>query len=446
MSIVYVSNIHFESTANNRIQFENSSNISIIQNNTTKIISNNTGILLSNSTGSNSFSKNSISTGKNVGEYIISRDQNLLSSSNDYIRTGNAYFVNAYPQLASLSNSIPPVPFFINRQVGNNNTMRAFAYGNNVNIYVAGGNSGAVQSSTDAITWTDRTRASAQTIVDMAYGNGIFVGVTGTGGTANLHTSTNGTTWINTVSADNNCLKIAYGNGIFVIVGNGGNNQTSTNGTTWTIAQQSANTFADQSIAYGNGVWVVAGSNGSIVSSTNGTTWTNRTRSRNITSQQDIAYGNGLFVAVGTNTAVHISTDGTTWTNSTIIASSARTPTSIAYGNGIFVTAVSNNIYISTNGTTWNKAPTYDNSNNFIGDITSVSKDPLGLFYSEDDDIFIIGFGDSSTTSNSKILSTFTNQEFFVPKHILEYNANVSTTGLYTFPGYVDSFVYVKAK
>jgi len=446
MSIVFVSNIHFESTANNRIQFEESSNISIIQNNTTKITSNNTGVLLSNSTGSNSFSKNSISTGKNVGEYIISRDQNLLSSSNDYIRTGNAYLVSAYPQLASLSNSIPPFPFFINRQVGNTNTMRAFAYGNNVNIYVAGGNSGAVQSSTDTITWTNRTRASAQTIVDMAYGNGIFVAVSSNSSVANVHTSTDGITWSNTVSADNDHRGIAYGNGIFVIVGNGGNNQTSTNGTTWTGAHQSANTLADESIAYGNGVWVAAGTNGSIVSSTNGTTWTNRTRARNITSQNDIAYGNGLFITVGSNTHVQISTDGTTWTTNTIIASSTRVLTDIAYGNGYFVTTAGNNIYISTSGATWDIAhTTYDNSNNFTGDITSNSKQPFGLFYSEDDDIFIIGFGNSS--SNSTILSTFSNQDFFVPKHILEYNANASTnTALYTFPGYVDSFVYVKAK
>ena len=224
-------------------------------------------------------------------------------------------------------------------------------------------------------------------------------------------------------------------------------NKKSTDGTNWTIAQQSANTFADESIDYGNGVWVVAGSNGSIVSSTNGTTWTNRTRSRNITEQNDIAYGNGLFITVGSNTHVQISTDGTTWTNNTIIASSSLTLTSIAYGNGIFVTPLANNLYISTSGTTWNTVPTYDNSNNFIGDTTSLSKDPFGLFYSEDDDIFIIGFGNSSTVSNSKILSTFTNQDFFVPKHILEYNANVSTnSALYTFPGYVDSFVYVKAK
>lgn len=141
--------------------------------------------------------------------------------------------------------------------------MRGVGFGNGT--FVAVSDNGPVWSSTDGITWTQRTPAASNSWYSVAYGNGLFVvvGITGTGN--RVMTSPDGITWTSrTSAADNEWYDVVFGNGLFVAVaqsGTGNRVMTSTDGITW----KSLNAAAEnewRGVGFGNGRFVAVAQSG----------------------------------------------------------------------------------------------------------------------------------------------------------------------------------------
>jgi hypothetical protein len=109
------------------------------------------------------------------------------------------------------------------------------AYGGGTFAAVSTSYSTVAASSTDGITWTQRTLPSGQMWNSIAYGNGTFVAVTNYGSNA-AASSTDGITWAQrTLPLNATWNSVAYGNGIFVTAAQGNTAAaTSTDGITWT--------------------------------------------------------------------------------------------------------------------------------------------------------------------------------------------------------------------
>jgi hypothetical protein len=166
-------------------------------------------------------------------------------------------------------------------------------------LFVAVGDAGAVMSSPDAQTWTNRTAAASLDWQGVCAGSGVFVAVAQSGTGNRVMTSDDGITWTSrTSAADDSWISVAYGNGAFVAVAWAGAGtrimSSSDKGVTWT-ARTPPSTEAFNGVTYGGGLFTAIGSS-VIMTSPDGITWTDQTApSQEIKS---VCYGNGMFVAV----------------------------------------------------------------------------------------------------------------------------------------------------
>jgi hypothetical protein len=236
-------------------------------------------------------------------------------------------------------------------------------YANGLFLSVGGFQSG-VAISQDGVSWT-QTYRSPNTgpqfdSRSVAYGNGTFVvvGQTTTGsGISTYATSTNGITWTNRTTITSRAWNsIAYGNGLFVAV-SGGYIATSSDGITWSESTRSGEW---QNVSFLNNLFLAVASNNIIITSPDGITWTER--STPVSARwKSSTYGDGKFVVVpsgdnfstfSTNIAI-TSPDGITWTQRTLpTAASWR---SVTHGNGLFVAMARSSDFYATSpdGITW---------------------------------------------------------------------------------------------
>ena len=270
----------------------------------------------------------------------------------------------------------------------------------NNGIYLIGGISGSIQTSSDGISWTRRTTGATTHQWGVTYNNGIYITVgngiltsndgiswllkkdlihalrcVASGGGINvavgdegsIFTSTDGMTWIPMTSGTNVSLRgVTYANGKFVAVGHSGMILTSPEGITWN-AQSSGNTNFLNSIAYGNGTFVVVGGTefdfnmaanhggpGIILTSTDGINWTQRT-SDAAKFVYGVTYGSNKFVAVGGGGEILSSPDGITWTTQRSATDNDwNSLRGVAYGNGFFVAVGDGNkAFVSYDGIFW---------------------------------------------------------------------------------------------
>ncbi len=236
----------------------------------------------------------------------------------------------------------------------NGGSLYGVAYGNGQ--FVAVGQAGAVVSSSDGVSWTQRRRPTTADLYGIAYGNGQFVAVGG----GTIVTSADGVTWVQRqLGTGYGLVSIASGAGQFVAVG-GGTTMTSTNGVNW-VERKSGPATVVSSITYGgNGQFAAAGSNGAILTSVDGLNWVQQ-NSGTTNSLNGIAYGNGRFVAVGTynyidgSTSVFTSADGEVWSEHRLSSALAVGYGIIAFGNGQFVTVGQNSAATSADGVTWDQ-------------------------------------------------------------------------------------------
>jgi hypothetical protein len=232
-----------------------------------------------------------------------------------------------------------------------NGDMNGIAFGNGV--FVAVGNSGKANYTTDGTSWTISDTGNGN-MEGIAYGNGVFVAVAKLGLAS--YSTDNGVSWTTSDHGNGGMYAIAYGNGVFVAVGDSGVGSYTTDGTSWTTSNPGNGRM--RGIAFGNGVFVAVGDFGVGSYTTDGTSWT--TSNPGNGSMTGIAFGNGVFVAVGPGGLASYSTDnGVSWTTSN---HSNGGMSGIALGNGIFVAVGSPGLasYSTDNGVSW----TTSNHNN----------------------------------------------------------------------------------
>jgi hypothetical protein len=213
-----------------------------------------------------------------------------------------------------------------------------------------------IYTSTDAITWTNRTAPGGQINRCIAaapaltnkYAIGAEVGI--------LVTSTDGVTWTSRTSGTaDNIISITFGASRYAYLTNTSNVGRSTDGITWSV-QPLPTTTSYASITFAEGQFRVVASNGSIVSSTDAITWTpGNNVITNIYRAVNYNSSANLFVVGGItpdNNFVLTSTNGSTWTSRAFGATFSVE--AITNSGSLYIIAGSGgNIRTSTDTITW---------------------------------------------------------------------------------------------
>jgi hypothetical protein len=197
----------------------------------------------------------------------------------------------------------------------------AVAWSPELGLFVATGDSGAIVTSPDGETWTQRTAPASNQwrAVTWSPELGLFVSVSisGTVGQRGM-TSPDGITWTLRDAAGGEWVTWVADLGLFISGGSGDATiQTSPDGITWT-SRATPVTHAIYGIDYSPelGMVVAVGDNGAIITSHNGIHWTQRT-SPGGDGWKGVAWSShmGVFVAVTTssNQSAMYSTDGINW-------------------------------------------------------------------------------------------------------------------------------------
>ena len=238
-------------------------------------------------------------------------------------------------------------------------------------LFVTVGNVGSILTSSDGISWTERTSGTTNNLYGVTYGGGLLV-VVGDNGT--ILTSSSGTSWTSRTSGiTNNLYGVTYGGGLFVTVGDNGTILTSSDGTTWTEnGQNLRSNWGDaqyfKAVTYRNKLFVLGGRNGKIMNSPDGITWKQR-KSGTSMDRMGVTYAptcgkvewkgldaglckNGIFVSVGKGGKIITSFDGNWWVKRTF--KGAGWIYAVTYGNGTFVTVGENGVILSSfDGISW---------------------------------------------------------------------------------------------
>lgn len=230
--------------------------------------------------------------------------------------------------------------------ITNNGTSQQFNFRMNYlpedNIwYTPTGRADFFWTSTDAITWTSRTRTfnygtAASTLAKRPGAGNFYIEgtfATATGAASYVALSTNGITWSTTSSrffnqTGESAPVALFGANTYLVAGYywktgglfDGAVALSTNGVTWTNQQALFSGFSGyqeliNAGAFGAGVFALGSTLGSLRTSTDGITWTVRNPLFGGNQISHITFANGRFLAGGANGTLRTSTDSITWTN-----------------------------------------------------------------------------------------------------------------------------------
>jgi len=272
--------------------------------------------------------------------------------------------------------------------VADTSTPTALGYANGTFVMAqagaVGSGLGAVQTSTDGLTWTSRNVATigSGTINGLAYGNGtwVAVGATAAGAAAIARSTDDGASWSSGLAAwpsdtaPTSVGSVVWDGTYFVAQAgaysafpdNGSHTIISTDGSTWVIANGVANNSEYYTLKEVNGkIFAFAPANNNSGLSVAGLATSDTSVWRafsstgvNYTNEiNDITYGGGKYVAVQHNSSqVSVSTDLITWStaNGTITG-----PHSVAYNGTSFRSYSSSSFSTSTDGNTWGSATSY---------------------------------------------------------------------------------------
>ena len=210
-----------------------------------------------------------------------------------------------------------------------------------------------IWSSTNGLTWTRaNAHANFANLNEVGYGQGMYIAV----GESRVFTSTDALTWTQRTFGFTATLTGIAASPTALVAGSlGGNAYTSDDGTTWSQRTTGATTSL-RSAAFGAGRFVLVGDGGRIIHSTDGVTWTAAT-SGTTSALQTIGYFEDLgFLAAGDSGAMLTSTDGITWLAlesgiADSITALARTPLGYVAGGG-----ANGTLLTSLDGTGWTVA------------------------------------------------------------------------------------------
>ncbi len=202
--------------------------------------------------------------------------------------------------------------------------------------------------------------------------NPLFIAV---GASGTLLTSSDGITWDNRTSGTTYDLRaVAYdGSSTLVAVGYSGTILTSSDGTTWT-AQTSGISTDINNVAYLGSTFAAVGDSGVLLTSSDGITWTNKTSSCGMTENQwGIVLSETIRVSVGESSSIYSSTDS--GSNCTKRNTGSIEFNEIFYGNSTFVVVgASGNILTSSDGINWTSR-WFDTTYDFYGGAYTASND-----------------------------------------------------------------------
>jgi photosystem II stability/assembly factor-like uncharacterized protein len=175
----------------------------------------------------------------------------------------------------------------------------AFGVVSGVGTYIVVGNSGAIFTSTDLVTWTQRVSNPPNTnnLYGVAFLNGGFVAI---GASGALLTSTDGSNWVTQTSNAVTTLRGAAfrsSPALYVVVGDAGTIVTSTDGTTWNpIAPPLSPNPNLSSVRFGSR-FVAVGQGGAVAYSDDGMTWP--MTSAGSADLSGVVFTPAMYVAVG---------------------------------------------------------------------------------------------------------------------------------------------------
>lgn len=235
-------------------------------------------------------------------------------------------------------------------------------------VYVAcsletGAGSPVISTSTDAITWTQRTAPTEAPLYALSYNaaltNGKYVAVGGVTAGPRVYTSTDAITWTNRTAPGSQtyrCIAAAPAlTNKYAIGAEGGTLVTSTDGVTWTT-QTSGTTDNIISITFGASRYVYLTNNSTVGRSTDGVTWTVQSLPTT-TAYASITFAENQFRVVSSNGAMVSSTDAITWTPGNNVITNTYRAVNYNSSANLFVvggnTPDNNSVFTSTNGSTW---------------------------------------------------------------------------------------------
>ena len=269
--------------------------------------------------------------------------------------------------------SSPDGKSWTQRQSWTTTAFYAVAYGGGE--FVAVGYGGRLLTSYDGANWFVRPSPTMNDLKSVVYGGGQFLAWNSLGQEL---VSTNGLTWtLPGSSFQIPIYQVIYDGSSFMAVGAGGAVYTSSTGTAWTMQSinVSAANFAAVTYDAHNSIFVAVGQGGAILTSPDGVTWTLQS-SPTTDSLQGVTSGGGTIVAVGDGGTAVSSTDGLVWTGCTMGTNLYFA--SVSYGAGTFVAVGSSYysgdtpVYTSTDGATWNPET-------FVPSVTSLTDVAYGL-------------------------------------------------------------------
>jgi len=283
--------------------------------------------------------------------------------------------------------------------------LRGVTYGA---MFVAVGDGGASQSSTDGKIWTPLTPATSAGLnavkYDSAHAKYLSVGTSGA--VIALTPATSGTVWSALASPTGNTLYALANNGTGLTVSTGASGTiiTTSDGSSWTAATSipaAASGKALYGVAYGystatlGNIFVAVGQSGIVLYSTDGLNWTAATPGTSSYDLKGVTYGAAaaVFVAVGSNGTVLTSPDGITWTpqiSTTIPASTLLNSVTFSAGRRFVAVADDGNIFYSeysSVGTIWTQVtpqvtttPLYGIATGALFDYSAVGAAGLNLY------------------------------------------------------------------
>ena len=274
--------------------------------------------------------------------------------------------------------------FEMDNNYANGNSVNLDAYTTVIGVmahegnYIAWGQYGNVQTSSDGINWTSGsstwTNSSVASDIYSWEGNlsrivyndteKKYVGI----GENCYGSSLDGKTWKFESSSNNpENNDLLYANGKYFIAYNrygGGGIQQSTDGKNWcTLTTGLPSSSSDYNnfynlngITYGQGKYIVVGSNGMVLSSSDGESWSNQALElgNDYINLNDVIYAGGQYVIVGNYGTILTSSDGVTWVKQDSgLNGYSNNLRSISYGNDKYVVVGGSKILSSTDGISW---------------------------------------------------------------------------------------------
>ena len=238
--------------------------------------------------------------------------------------------------------------------------IRGVAYGNG--LWVIDGSDGKIYTSSDRITWTERTSNTSAELWGLRYVNNKFIAC-GYDGTIVI--SDDGITWeVSSTGTTNDIYDVAFCNNMYIAVGESGTILTSTDAINWSLKGNYSTTTLRRICCVDNYV-IVVGIGGVILYSKNGGSDWNVATSGTTNNLFGITFDGSQYLVSGASGLLLKSTDAINWSSSNLGVTGNLL--NINYTNGIYIiSGTVGTFFTSYDATNWEKLTTPLQGNMYI--------------------------------------------------------------------------------